>query len=35
MKHTLSSFFAFAAKTWETVNNYHDIDKYSSLDQRK
>jgi hypothetical protein len=33
--YTLNSFFRFASKTWETVNNYHDIDKFSSLEQRK
>ncbi len=30
--YTLNSFFRKAAQTWEMVNNYHDIDKFSSLE---
>jgi hypothetical protein len=32
MSHTLSTWFEFASNTWERVNNYHDIDKFSNLE---
>jgi hypothetical protein len=34
MKLTLKSWFTNAARIWETINNYRDLDKYSTLDEK-
>jgi hypothetical protein len=32
MSHTLATWFEFASITWERINNYNDIKKYSNLE---